>query len=151
MQKELVDFSDCEASINKYDGAVYKHPIMYRGERYILKYGETAEPMNADQTSYVNSPLSEHLGSRCFEALGMPAQETILGTYRGHKVVACKDFIAAAGRTRYDLVEFRHLERDYVGWSGNILKTPRYENVIGVFDTNPHLAPIAGAAVPGRR
>ncbi len=40
MQKELVDFSDCEASINKYDGAVYKHPIMYRGERYILKYGE---------------------------------------------------------------------------------------------------------------
>ncbi len=47
MQKELVDFSDCEASINKYDGAVYKHPIMYRGERYILKYDETLSRLTA--------------------------------------------------------------------------------------------------------
>lgn len=146
MQHELVDFSDCDARINNYDGAVFKHPIVYKGEVYLLKYGGSAEPLNADQASYIDFPLCEHLGSRCFETLGLPAQKTILGTYRGHKVVACKDFIQELGRTRFDLVEFKRLERSYVGWSRQILKTPQLANIHGVFDEFPALSKIANQA-----
>ncbi len=38
------------------------------------------------------SHVSEHLGSRIFEAAGIPAQRTYLGTYQGEQVVACRDF-----------------------------------------------------------
>lgn len=146
MQRELVDFSNCETRINLYGGAAYKFPITYQGERYLLKYGERMEPQNADQTSYMNSPLSEHLGSRCFEALGVPSQKTILGTYKGHSVVACKDFIHEIGENRYSLIEFKQLERAFVGWSSHILRTPQLENIVGVFDNNPDIAGIAHAA-----
>lgn len=146
MQRELIDFSNCETRINLYGGAAYKFPITYQGERYLLKYGERMEPKNADQTSYVNSPLSEHLGSRCFEALGIPSQKTILGTYNGHSVVACRDFICEIGENQYSLIEFKQLERAFVGWSSHVLRTPQFENVIGVFDSNPDIAGIAHAA-----
>lgn len=48
--------------------------------------------------SYTNSCISEHLGSYIFEIIGIPVQETILGTYnvngKEKVVVACKDFIS---------------------------------------------------------
>lgn len=36
--------------------------------------------------------ISEHIGCRIFASVGVPAQETILGKYGEHLVVACKDF-----------------------------------------------------------
>jgi hypothetical protein len=48
--------------------------------------------------SYANSCISEYLGCHIFESIGIPVQETLLGTYviDGKKkiVVACKDFTA---------------------------------------------------------
>ena len=147
MQQELVDFSDCETRINLYGGAAYKFPIRYRGDQYLLKFGEKMEPRNADQTSYMNSPLSEHVGSQCFKALGVRAQKTILGTYKGHSVVACRDFIhAGGGDERYSLLEFKRLERAFVGWTSRVLKMPQIGNIAGVFDSNPDIARIADEA-----
>jgi len=46
--------------------------------------------------SYTNSCISEYLGSHIFEIIGIPVQETVLGTYhvngKEKVVVACKDF-----------------------------------------------------------
>ena len=51
--------------------------------------------MNQD-LSYANGGISEYLGSHVFALAGIPAQETLLGTYRlnGKEkiVVACRDF-----------------------------------------------------------
>ena len=45
---------------------------------------------------YTNSCISEYLGSHIFEIVGIPVQETLLGTYtvngKQKAVVACKDF-----------------------------------------------------------
>lgn len=50
---------------------------------------------NAD-LSYANSCFSEYIGCHIFESVGIPVQETLLGSYtvRGKEkiVVACKDF-----------------------------------------------------------
>lgn len=137
MQASLIDFSRCEALVNNYDGAAYKHPIRYNGETYMLKYGELSKPQNTDQTSYINSPVSEFLGSHCFAALGIQTQDTLLGTYNGHSVVACKDFMQKLDKSKLELVEFKRQERSFVGWSSQVLKTPRLENILGVFDSSP--------------
>lgn len=48
------------------------------------------------EMSYANSCISEYIGCHIFESIGIPAQQTLLGTYsvRGKEkvVVACKDF-----------------------------------------------------------
>ena len=56
-------------------------------------------PMHAIKNpnlSYTNSCISEYLGCRIFNMLGVKAQETLLGVYEFHgkvrNVVACKDF-----------------------------------------------------------
>ena len=65
--------------------------------------------------SYTNSCISEYLACHIFQSLGIPTQETLLGTYtdkRGKEkiVVACKDF-TADGRK---LMEFAHLKNTCV-------------------------------------
>lgn len=48
------------------------------------------------EMSYANSCISEYIGCHIFESIGIPTQQTLLGTYsvRGKEkvVVACKDF-----------------------------------------------------------
>lgn len=148
IQTELIDFSECEVLPNTYDGAAFKFPIMFEGERYLLKFGERIDPSPKDpgRASYFNTPLTEHLGSRSFELLGLDAQNTILGTYQGRRAVACKDFIYELGRDRYELVEFKKQERSVVGDSGKLSKTPALENLLAAFDGKHSLAPIRDIA-----
>lgn len=40
-----------------------------------------------------HNTVSEYLGSHIYSLLGMDAQDTLLGTYKGKEVVACRDFI----------------------------------------------------------
>lgn len=55
-----------------------------------------AIPAINKELSYANGCISEYIGCHIFESIGIPVQETILGTYtRNEKqkiVVACKDF-----------------------------------------------------------
>ena len=48
------------------------------------------------EMSYTNSCISEYIGCKVFESVGIPVQETVIGTYtsKGKEkvVVACKDF-----------------------------------------------------------
>lgn len=94
MQK--IDFTTCQRVPGKaYNGANGKKiAVLYQGETWILKFPPNVLNRPNDQ-SYSNSCISEHLGSTIFRLLGIPAQETLLGTHvngRTKVVCACKDF-----------------------------------------------------------
>lgn len=95
MEKNI-DFTNCPRVPGRaYNGANGKKiAVNYNGETWILKFPPNVNERPNEQ-SYSNSCLSEHLGSTIFRLLGIPAQETLLGTHTNGKtkiVCACKDF-----------------------------------------------------------
>ena len=91
----MIDFTDLQRRNKTYAGANgNKIAIMYQGEQYMLKFPGQAR--RNKEMSYANGCISEYLGSHIFQMVGIPAQETLLGTFTKHGreriVVACKDF-----------------------------------------------------------
>lgn len=130
----MTDFSEAKVLINSYEGAAQKIKILYNNEIYMLKFSERLEPTNnPDQASYKTSPLSEYIACHIFEQLGIPTQETILGTYQGRTVVACKDFIENQHNPNLTLIEFKKLENSFLGSSSAGGKTPLLENINEIF------------------
>ncbi len=92
----MIDFTDMPKKNKSYAGANgSKISVIYNREQYMLKFPSHAAK-NQDM-SYSNSCISEYLGCKIFEIVGIPVQETMLGTYISKKggkkmVVACKDF-----------------------------------------------------------
>ena len=99
----MVDFTNCRTVIGRaYNGAGGKKiAVEYEGNIYMLKFPQSGEGKRT-ALSYTNSSVSEHIGSSIFRMLGVPAQETLLGTYRvGEKVkvvCACRDFVTEGKR-----------------------------------------------------
>lgn len=94
----MIDFTELPTRKKTYAGANgNKIAVMYQDALYMLKFPGAAR-LNQDM-SYANGCISEYLGSHIFALAGIPAQETLLGTYRikGKEkiVVACKDFTGA--------------------------------------------------------
>ena len=69
-----------------FSGAEDKSQITINGVRYIMKYQRNSE------VGMTFSHVSEYLGSHIFELLGIPVQDTYLGTYNGRNVVLLKHF-----------------------------------------------------------
>ena len=96
---EVPDFTNCKRVPGRaYNGANGKKiAIEHQGEQYMLKFPPSGQGKRTE-LSYTNSCISEHIASTIFNMVGIPAQETILGTYDvGGKtkiVCACKDFTA---------------------------------------------------------
>lgn len=91
----MIDFTEMPTRKKAYTGANgNKIAVVYEGDLYMLKF--PPHPSRNKEMSYANSCISEYLGSHIFEIVGIPVQETILGTYCLHGkekvVVACKDF-----------------------------------------------------------
>lgn len=92
----MIDFTNMPKRNKFYAGANgSKISVIYNEEQYMLKF--PAQAAKNQEMSYSNSCISEYLGCKIFESVGIPVQETILGTYttkRGGRkiVVACKDF-----------------------------------------------------------
>lgn len=67
---------------------------MYNENLYMLKF--PVSPSRNKEMSYTNGCVSDYLGFHIFEIIGIPVQETLLGTFttngREKVVVACKDF-----------------------------------------------------------
>ena len=145
----IVDFTNCEALINDYEGAQFKQKIEYNGQIYMLKLSSKLEQdeNNPLQTSYSNSPVAEYLGSHIYETVGIPAQQTILGKYADRPAVACLDFIANRDNPRnFDLIEFNKLETSFLGSSSAGGKTPLYDNLVEILKTHKALEPIRAEA-----
>ena len=76
-----IDFTDCPRIPGRaYNGANGKKiAVSFEGAVWMLKFPPSAAEKPND-LSYSNSCVSEHLGSTVFRLLGIPAQETRLGT-----------------------------------------------------------------------
>jgi hypothetical protein len=91
---KLIDFNSYDIAKGVFYGgdAGAKDAIIYDGEAWMLKYPKTTRDLVNPQISYTTSPLSEYLGSKIYENLGIPVHETLLGVRNNKVVVACKDF-----------------------------------------------------------
>lgn len=91
----LIDFTQAAKRRKSYAGANgSKISIVYNDELFMLKF--PGEARKNDKLSYSNGCISEYLGCHIYASIGIPVQETLLGTYDIHNktkiVVACKDF-----------------------------------------------------------
>lgn len=91
----MIDFTNLPRRKKTYTGANgSKISVVLNGELYMLKF--PVPPSRNKEMSYTNGCVSEYIGSHIFEINGIPAQETLLGTFvkNGNEkvVVACKDF-----------------------------------------------------------
>lgn len=107
---ELYDFNKCEQSNRDYGGnSGLKLGIIFNGEPWLLKFPKSTFGFRNVEISYTTSPISEYVGSKVYEILGIPVHETLLGSYNGKVVVACKDMVPTGGR----LQEFSELKNRY--------------------------------------
>lgn len=74
-----------------------------QGIKYMVKIEDNIKEkiLNAG-LSYSNTPITEHLGCKIFDTLGIKVQSTFLCSYKGKMAVACKDFTT----TEKQLVEY---------------------------------------------
>ena len=91
----MIDFTNLPKKNKTYAGANgSKISVLYNGEQYMLKFPAIAR--KNQELSYTNGCISEYLGCQIFKSIGIPVQETLLGTYTKNGkekiVVACKDF-----------------------------------------------------------
>ena len=108
----IVDFNEVPIAKGYYYGgnAGAKNAVLYEGAVWMIKYPKSTRGLMNPQISYTTSPLSEYIGSKIYEILGIPVHETKLGT-RGNKiVVACKDFTGRGER----LVPFHDLKNSFM-------------------------------------
>lgn len=91
----MIDFTNLPKKNKTYAGANgSKISVLYNGGQYMLKF--PAITRKNQELSYTNGCISEYLGCQIFKSVGIPVQETLLGTYtkngKEKVVVACKDF-----------------------------------------------------------
>lgn len=106
-----IDFTSCPRVPGRaYNGANGKKiAVTYEGETWILKFPPNVK-VRPNEQSYSNSCISEHIGSTIFRLLGIPAQETRLGTHTNGRVkvvCACKDF-TSPGILLYDFCSIKN-------------------------------------------
>lgn len=70
-----------------YSGAEKKFEILISGKRYIVKFQKNSE------IGLIYNHVSVYLGSHIFQIMGIPVQETFLGTCDGKNVVVMKNFL----------------------------------------------------------
>ena len=106
----MIDFTNAVQKNKTYAGANGgKISVLYNGEQYMLKFPPF--PTINKEMSYTNSCISEYIGCKVFETVGIPVQETVIGTYtsKGKEkvVVACKDF-TSQGITLQDFASLKN-------------------------------------------
>ncbi|MBQ9042780.1 MAG: HipA domain-containing protein [Eggerthellaceae bacterium] len=82
-----MDYSNYPRTDVYYGGTERKVGILIAGREHIVKFRKR------DEFRIRNNHISEYLGSRVFNMLGMQAQETFLGTFQEEQVVVCRSFL----------------------------------------------------------
>lgn len=99
---KIPDFSQYETDAHNYAGSDDKRSIYMDGKYYMVKLPNDISSPNSLQTSVSNNVISEYVGSHIMQALGLEAQNTLLGYWGNQIVVACEDF----REDGYELHEF---------------------------------------------
>ena len=82
-----MDYSQYAKNAKFYSGSEEKIGITIGSRDYILKFQKSSE------TGVLNNTICEYIGCHIFQMLGMPVQNTFLGTYAGREVVLLEDFV----------------------------------------------------------
>lgn len=137
---EMVDFTNLTRRNKTYAGANgSKISVIYNDEQYMLKFPAIAR--KNQELSYSNGCISEYLGCHIFESVGIPVQETILGTFtkngKEKMVVACKDF-TSAGIVIQDFASLKNtiIDSEHNGYGtelDDILKTLEEQDILEPF------------------
>ena len=140
---QCIDFSGCKVNnaVN-YGGSDRKIGIFYQGGPYMIKFAEKTEKQHEMGTSSINNCISEYIGSHIAESMGIPVHDTLLGTYNGEIVVACKDFCKPNQVTQ----EFAHYMRMKYD-SSDIGKLPKLEQIYDIINAIPALLSIREQAI----
>lgn len=106
----MIDFTSAKVRNKTYAGANgSKISVIYNNEQYMLKFPPL--PTINKEMSYTNSCISECIGCKIFDSVGIPVQETVIETYtsigREKIVVACKDF-TSPGITLQDFASLKN-------------------------------------------
>ncbi|HEL0789894.1 TPA: hypothetical protein TU158_001824 [Streptococcus equi subsp. zooepidemicus] len=112
----FIDFNESKRMRNIFYGgdAGVKFAIFHDNDIWMLKMPKSTRDYKTRQLSYTTSPLSEYLGSKIYEILGIPVHETLLGQYEGKVVVACKDFTYENGQKIARLFTFNEIKNAYM-------------------------------------
>lgn len=138
----MINFTGLPKKNKSYAGANgSKISVIYEGEQYMLKF--PPHPSKNEGMSYSNSCISEYLGCRIFESVGIPVQKTLLGVYETEKsgkkvVVACKDFTSAG----VILQDFASLKNQMIDSERNGYGT-ELDNIVSVFTEQTAMEPEA--------
>ena len=101
------DYSKYEKTPVMFSGAEKKFEIIIDEHRYIVKFQKNSE------VGLTYNYVSEYLGSHIFQNIGIPVQETFLGTYDGKNVVVMKNFLESEDTlVAFNGVGESSLERD---------------------------------------
>lgn len=136
----MMDFTGLPKKNKSYAGANgSKISVVYEGEQYMLKF--PSHSSKNEDMSYSNSCISEYLGCRIFESVGIPVQETMLGTYTTEKsgkkvVVACKDFTSVG----VVLQDFASLKNQIIDSERNGYGT-ELDDIVSVFTEQTAVEP----------
>ncbi len=125
----MIDFTNFPRRNKTYAGANGKKiSVLYDGEQYMLKF-PTKSSINHNMSD-ANGCISEYLGCHIFQSVGIPVQETLLGTYTSNGkekiVVACKDF-APDGLSIQDFASLKNTMIDsvYSGYATELVDIVR--------------------------
>ena len=109
---DIIDFSKTKNARGVFYGgdAGAKEAIEYDNAIWMVKYPKTTRDLINPQISYTTSPLSEYIGSKIYEMLGLPVHEVVLGTRKNKIVAACKDFTSRD----VALIHFHYLKNAFM-------------------------------------
>lgn len=139
----MIDFTSCRIIPGRaYNGANgSKIAVSYENAIYMIKFPPSAKQKKT-ALSYSNGCISEHLASSIFNIIGIPAQETMLGTYtvngKQKLVCACKDF-AVDGKRLFD---FCSIKNTIVDSESNGMGTELFD-IVDAMDKQAYVTPSA--------
>lgn len=106
---EIKNYTNNEKSKKYYGGnAGYKIGIIENNEEWLLKFPKNTHNLENVEMSYTTSPLSEYIGSKIYEIVGLDVHKVKLGIYDKKIVVACKDFNSDREFDFYELHEIKN-------------------------------------------
>lgn len=126
-----MDFTNYPLSNRYYGGTERKIGINVNGRDCMLKF------QKATAFGVRHNHISEHIGSLVFTSVGLPAQETMLGTYQGAPVVACFDFIEPGE----EFVPFNDVGESSLDQDKDSFQYT-YEDIIGMLEANTKLTDV---------
>lgn len=108
---ELKNYTNNEKSKKYYGGnAGHKIGIIEDNEDWILKFPKNTHNLENVEMSYTTAPLSEYIGSKIYELVGLDVHEVKLGIYDKKLVVACKDF----NNKEFNFYELHEIKNNYL-------------------------------------